>query len=259
MSDRNPFKARLRAGQTQIGVFTNMGSPFVNEVLAWNGMDFLLVDMEHGQIDISTLAPMLAATELGGAQALVRVPVNDRIWIKRTMDMGARSIMVPQVDTADDAREAASFLRYPPHGVRGVAKLNRGGRFGTVPDYLTTAHDEACLIVQMESEESFNNLADIIAVDGVDGVFIGPADLAASMGLTGQVGHAQVDSMIDQAVSMCKAANMPVATVVPSADQAAAAFEKGYTFMAIGSDSDYLCRQVQGHVKALGAWRARSD
>lgn len=258
MSDRNPFKARLASGQTQVGTFTGLANTALHEILAARGLDFLLVDLEHGEIGISDLAGILAATERAGAEALVRVPWNDRVWIKRAMDMGARSIMVPQVENAEEAAQAVSYMRYPPHGVRGVAHLNRGGRFGTVKDYLPTAFEEACLVVQMESEQAFGQLDAIVKVEGVDAVFLGPSDLAASMNLVGQNGHERVQAMLDEAVAICRAAGKPVATVSGSPEQAASLFGKGYSFLTVGGDGDFLAKAVDACVSGLGKWRARS-
>lgn len=257
MSDRNPFKARLIAKQTQIGTFALLASPTVNEALACQGLDFVLVDIEHGETEISDLVALLTALESGGAEALVRVPWNDRVWIKRAMDMGARSIMVPQVENAEEAAQAVSYMRYPPHGVRGVAHLNRGGRFGTVESYLTTAHEEACLVVQMESEQAFGHLESIVAVEGVDAIFLGPSDLAASMGLVGQNSHPKVTDLLDRAVEICVKAGKPVATVSGSAQQAEALLSKGYSFVTVNSDIDYIVNQAKADLAELSKWRAR--
>src|SRR3954469_12739914 len=179
---RNTFKHALAAGKPQIGLWSSLSSNYSVELIAGAGFDWLLLDMEHSPNDLESLLAQLQAAAPYATHPVVRVPWNDMVTIKRVLDVGAQTLLVPYVSTADEARAAFSFTRYPPKGVRGVAGTTRATRFGRIKDYARRAHEEICLLVQVETQAALDNIEAICAVEGVDGVFVGPADLHASMG-----------------------------------------------------------------------------
>ena len=182
----NAFKRALRAGQPQIGLWSSLSSNYTVEVIAGAGFDWILLDSEHSPADIENLLTQLQAAAPYPTHAVVRVPWNDMVTVKRVLDIGAQSLLVPYVQNADEARSAVAHTRYPTAGVRGVAGTTRATRFGRVKDYAKRAHEEICLLVQVETQPALANIEAICAIDGVDGVFIGPADLHASMGHPGE-------------------------------------------------------------------------
>src|SRR5688500_594733 len=196
----NPFKRALRAGKPQIGLWSSLSSNYTVEVIAGAGFDWILLDSEHSPADIENLLTQLQAAAPYPTHPVVRVPWNDMVTIKRVLDIGAQSLLVPYVSTADEARAAVSFTRYPPAGVRGVAGTTRATRFGRVKDYAKRAHEAICVLVQVETEAALANIEAIAAVDGVDGIFIGPADLHASMSYTGEIANPKVKPLIDEAI-----------------------------------------------------------
>src|SRR3954466_8963994 len=173
----NPFKRALRAGNPQIGLWSSLSSSYSVEVIAGAGFDWILLDSEHSPADIENLLSQLQAAAPYPTHPVVRVPWNDMVTIKRVLDIGAQSLLVPYVSTPEEAAAAVSYTRYPPGGVRGVAGTTRATRFGRVKDYAKRAHEEICVLVQVETQPALANIEEICAVDGVDGVFIGPADL----------------------------------------------------------------------------------
>src|SRR4051812_3249023 len=196
----NPFKRALRAGNPQIGLWSSLSLSYTVEVIAGAGFDWILLDSEHSPADIENLLSQLQAAAPYPTHPVVRVPWNDMVTIKRVLDIGAQSLLMPYVSTAAEARAAVSYTRYPPGGVRGVAGTTRATRFGRVKDYARRAHEEICVLVQVETQPALANIEEICAVDGVDGVFIGPADLHASMGFPGEIANAKVKPLIDDAI-----------------------------------------------------------
>ncbi|HEX6268454.1 MAG TPA: HpcH/HpaI aldolase/citrate lyase family protein, partial [Burkholderiales bacterium] len=197
---RNSFKRALEAGKPQIGLWSSLSSNYTVEVIAGAGFDWILLDSEHSPNDLENLLTQLQAAAPYPAHSVVRVPWNDMVAIKRVLDIGAQSLLVPYVSTRAEAESAVSYTRYPPAGVRGVAGTTRATRFGRVKDYATRAHEEICLLVQVETQAALDNVEAICAVDGVDGVFIGPADLHASLGHTGEIANPKVKPLIDDAI-----------------------------------------------------------
>src|ERR1051325_4844099 len=171
---RNAFKQALRAGQAQIGLWSSLSSNYSVEVIAGAGFDWLLLDMEHSPNDLESLLAQLQAAAPYGTHPVAPVPWNDMVTIKRVLDVGAQSLLVPYVSNADEARAAVSYTRYPPNGVRGVAGTTRATRFGRIKDYARHAHEEICVLVQVETQGALDNIEAICAIEGVDGVFIGP-------------------------------------------------------------------------------------
>src|ERR671918_135947 len=188
----NSFKRALARGKPQIGLWSSLSSNYTVEVIAGAGFDWILLDSEHSPADIENLLTQLQAAAPYPTHPVVRIPWNDMVTIKRVLDIGAQSLLVPYVSTADEARAGVSFTRYPPAGVRGVAGTTRATRFGRVQDYARRAHEEICVLVQVETKPALDNLEAIAAVEGVDGIFVGPADLHASLGHAGEIANLKV-------------------------------------------------------------------
>ena len=199
----NQFKRALREGRTVFGAWLMSGAPSTAEALGCAGMDFLVVDMEHVPVDTPQMVEILRALAATPAPGVVRLPWNDMVMVKRALDGGAQTVMLPFVQNADEARRAVAYTRYPPDGVRGVAGLHRANRYMNVPDYLARAASELCVAAQIETQSALENLPEIAAVPGIDTIFIGPSDLAASMGMLGDTGHAAVQEKLRQGAQMC--------------------------------------------------------
>ena len=234
---KNLFKAGLTAGQRQLGIWNTVGGNTVPELLGGSGFDWVLVDCEHAAIETVEVLPALQAIgQNPDTSAIVRVAANDPTLFKRVLDMGAQTVMVPYVQTADEAAAAVHAMRYGPNGIRGMAGMTRATRYGRVKDYYIKAEEELCLIVQIETLEGLQNLDAIAQTDGVDAVFIGPADLSASMGLRGQVSHPDVDKAIADAIT--ELVNMDVPAGVMALDPAVAQryLACGASFVAVAVD-----------------------
>ena len=242
---KNRFKSALQAGQAQIGLWSSLSSSYTVEVIAGAGFDWLLLDMEHSPNDLESLLGQLQAAAPYPAHPVVRVPWNDMVAIKRVLDVGAQSLLVPYVSTADEATAAVSYTRYPPRGVRGVAGSTRATRFGRIKDYARRAADEICLLVQVETAQALENIEAICAVDGVDGVFIGPADLHASLGYPGEIANAAVKPSIDEAVRRIRKAGKAPGILTPSEPDARHWLECGALFVAVGADVGILARGAE--------------
>ena len=237
MSALNPFKAALANGQRQIGFWLSMADAYLAEVSATAGFEWLLIDAEHAPNDVRSILAQLQAIAPYSAEAVVR-PVNgDPALLKRLLDIGARNLLVPMIDTADEARACVAAVRYPPHGIRGVGSaVGRASRWSARTDYLDIADSEICLLVQAETVTALDNLEAICAVDGVDGVFIGPADLAASMGHRGKPGHPEVQNAIEAAMRTIIASGKAAGTLTSDPALARRYLELGSTFVATGVD-----------------------
>jgi 4-hydroxy-2-oxoheptanedioate aldolase len=241
----NPFKRALAGGKPQIGLWSSLSSNYTVEVIAGAGFDWILLDSEHSPADIENLLTQLQAAAPYPTHAVVRVPWNDMVTIKRTLDIGAQSLLVPYVSTKEEARNAVSFTRYPPAGVRGVAGTTRATRFGRVPEYARRAHEEICVLVQVETQPALDNIEAICAIDGVDGVFIGPADLHASMGHAGEVANPRVKPLIDDAIRRIRKAGKAPGILTPNEADARHWLECGALFVAVGSDVGILARGTE--------------
>ena len=238
----NPFKHALKAGKAQIGLWSSLSSNYSVEVIAGAGFDWILLDCEHSPNDLENLLTQLQAAAPYPTHPVVRVPWNDMVTIKRVLDIGAQSLLVPYVSTAEEARQAVSFTRYPPAGVRGVAGTTRATRFGRVKDYAKRAHDELCLLVQVETEAALANIEAICEVEGIDGVFIGPADLHASMGYTGEIANPKVKPLIDEAIRRIRRCGRAPGILTPNEADARHWLECGALFVAVGADVGILAR-----------------
>jgi len=242
---QNRFKRALKAGAPQIGLWSSLSSNYSVEVIAGAGFDWILLDTEHSPADLENLLTQLQAAAPYPAHPVVRVPWNDMVTMKRVLDIGAQSLLVPYVSTAEEAGKAVSYTRYPPGGVRGVAGTTRATRFGRVKDYAKRAHEEICVLVQVETEAALDNIEAICEIDGVDGVFIGPADLHASMGHTGEIANPKVKPLIDQAIRRIRKCGGAPGILTPSEADARHWLECGALFVAVGADVGILARGAE--------------
>ena len=198
---RNAFKHAIAKGQLQIGLWCSLCSPVAIEVVSHSGYDWLLLDTEHSPNDVPDILAHLQAAQSGTASCVVRPAWNDMVLIKRYLDIGAQTLLLPFVQNPEEAKRAVEFTRYPPKGVRGITGSGRASRYGRVKDYLKNASSEICVLVQVETREALKQIEAIASVDGIDGVFIGPNDLSASFGHIGNWGHAEVQAAIEDAVT----------------------------------------------------------
>nr|HET7859532.1 2-dehydro-3-deoxyglucarate aldolase [Caldimonas sp.] len=232
----NAFKRRLLAGETLIGCWCSLANPITTEVLGIAGFDWLLLDGEHSPNDVRTFIPQLMALKDSASAPIVRPSWNEAVEIKRLLDAGFYNFLVPFVQTADDARRAVAATRYPPDGVRGVSVSQRSNRFGTVADYFRDVNAQICVLVQIESRAGLAAVADIAAVDGVDGIFVGPSDLAAAFGHIGKPDHPSVQEAIAEIFAKANAAGKPSGILAPVEADARRYLAMGATFVAVGSD-----------------------
>jgi 4-hydroxy-2-oxoheptanedioate aldolase len=251
MSSPNPVKAALARGETQLGLWLSLGSLAATELVAGAGFDWLLIDMEHTTLSESeTLAHLRAARSGGPAEPMIRVPWNDAVVMKRMLDAGARSFIVPYVQNAEEARRAVAATRYPPAGIRGFSGMHRGNDFGRDKTYLETAGDTVFLAVQAESPEAIANAGAIAAVEGVDCVFVGPNDLAANMGMLGGAYAPEVRAMLARVVAPVKAAGKAAGMLDFNIESAKGLIAAGFAFVAIGSDISLLGTGISGLLKS---------
>lgn len=242
----NTFKQRLQSGEAQIGLWLGLADPYCAELAANAGFDWLLIDGEHAPNDLRGLLGQLQAVAPYPSQPVIRPVIGDTALIKQLLDIGAQTLLVPMVESAEQARELVRAMHYPPHGIRGVGSaLARASRWNSVPGYLDKADAQMCLLVQIENLEGLAKLDEIVAVEGVDGVFIGPADLSASMGHRGNPGHPDVQAAIEDAIVRIGKAGK--AAGILSADQSLARhyLELGAKFVAVGVDTTVLMRGLQ--------------
>lgn len=237
----NTFKKAIAEDRFQLGLWVASTSPYVAEILSGSGYDWLLIDGEHGPNDIPLLSAQVQAVQRSASHPIVRLPIGETWLIKQILDAGAQTLLIPMVESVEQARALVRGVRYPPHGVRGVgAALGRASDFSRIADYLETADDQICLLLQIESRAGLAALDDIAALDGVDGVFIGPSDLAADMGYLGKPGHPDVTAAIIDAFARIGKAGKARGIMSLDPDQARYYRSLGATFMAIGSDVTLL-------------------
>jgi len=242
---RNAFKHAIAAGTPQLGAWLMSAAPSTAEALGCVGFDFLVVDMEHVPIDTPQMIGILRAIAGTPASAIVRLPWNDVVMIKRALDAGAQSLMLPFVQDEHEAARAVASTRYPPDGIRGAAGVHRASRYGTVPGYFKVAASEICVTVQIETQAALGRLPAIAAVPGVDGIFVGPGDLSASMGLLGDIGNADVQAKLEHAAAECKRLRKPCGIVGPNPDMVARFQGYGYSWCAVGSDMSMMVGRAQ--------------
>lgn len=252
---KNSFKQALKNGDRQIGCWSSFAEAIATEIMGTAGFDWLVIDGEHAPNDIRSIRDQLMALAASPSHPVVRVPVGETALIKMVLDIGAQNILVPMVESADQTRELVRACRYPPEGLRGVgAGAARATGYGSVADYIQTADAQICLLVQVENRAGMAELDDILAVDGVDGVFIGPADLSTDMGYQGNSAAPEVQVAIADAIARIKAAGKAPG-ILGTNDKANQAYlEMGAQFLAVGIDVMLLAQASQ----ALAAkWKAK--
>ncbi|MCC4248378.1 MULTISPECIES: HpcH/HpaI aldolase family protein [Microbacterium] len=252
------FRERLAGSSRPLaGIWVCTASPLVAEIVAGSGTDWILVDMEHSPNGLTSVLGQLQAIASSPATPVVRVPIGDPVTLKQVLDLGAQNILVPMVSSADQARDLVSAVRYPPRGVRGVGSaLARSARWNRVEDYLARADEHVSLFVQVETIEGIDAAGDIAAVNGIDGVFVGPSDLAASMGLLGQQTHPDVVGAGLRAFAAVRAAGKPVGVNAFDPDAAQAYLDAGASFLLVGADVALLAR---GSEALAARWSSADD
>jgi 4-hydroxy-2-oxoheptanedioate aldolase len=246
---RNAFKHAIASGQLQIGLWCSLCSNIAAEIVSHSGFDWLLLDTEHSPNELPDILSHLQAVHAGTASAIVRPAWNDMVLIKRYLDIGAQTLLIPFVQTPEEARAAVAATRYPPAGIRGITGSGRASRYGRVKDYLKNASREICLLVQVETRSALDQIEKIASVEGVDGVFIGPNDLSASFGHIGNWGHPEVQAALTDAVTRLKKIGKPAGILTPNEEEAKRFIEWGYTFVAVGSDLGLLARNADALAK----------
>ncbi len=247
------FKAQLRQGRPLIGLWQALANGYTAEICARQGFDWLLLDGEHSPNTIETLLAQAQAIAAFPAHAIVRVAFGEPVVIKQYLDLGLHTLLVPMVETAEHARELVRACRYPPLGIRGVSSAtSRGADFGQDSNYLHDASERITLIVQIESRTGLDNLKEIAEVDGVDALFVGPSDLAASLGHLGEPLHAEVSAAVDQARATISAAGKPAGIFAVSPEHARQAIADGFAFVSVGTDIGLL---ISGAKQVLQAVR----
>lgn len=242
----NEFKQALSGGKLQIGLWSSLCSNIATEIVADSGFDWILLDTEHSPNEVPDLLAQMQALTRGTATAIVRPAWNDPVLIKRILDIGATCVLVPYVQSAEEARHAVAATRYPPEGVRGVTGSGRAARYGRIKDYLSQANEQICVLVQIETRKALEQLDEIATVDGVDGIFIGPADLAASLGHAGNPQHTEVQAAIEAAVRRLTALGKPAGILSFAPEEARKYIDWGCSFVAVGSDLALLARGADG-------------
>ena len=246
---RNAFKHALAAGKLQIGLWSSLCSNIAAEVISDSGFDWILLDTEHSPNEIPDLLSQLQAVQRGTATPIIRPAWNDAVLAKRALDIGAQTLLFPYVQNVEEARRAVASTRYPPQGIRGVSVAARASRYGRVPGYLTKANDEICVLVQVETRIALKELEAIAKVDGIDGVFIGPSDLAASLGHLGNPQHPEVQKAMEDAVKRLKALGKPAGILTGNEEEARRYIDWGYLFVAVGADIGLLARNADALAK----------
>ena len=237
----NAFKRALARGEPQIGLWLGLADAYAAELCAGSGFDWLLIDGEHAPNDLRSILHTLQAIAAYPTHGIVRIPVGDPVFIKQVLELGAQTLLVPMVDDAKQARALVQAMRYPPRGIRGVGSgLARSSRWNRTSDYLARADEENCLLIQVESATALANLSELCTVDGVDGIFIGAADLAASMGYLGQPGHAQVRAAVEQAIRTVVASGKSAGVLCTDETLARHYLGIGVRFAAVGVDTTLL-------------------
>ncbi|PVA06065.1 HpcH/HpaI aldolase family protein [Thalassorhabdomicrobium marinisediminis] len=252
----NQLKAALLRGEVQSGLWLAQASATVAEIAGQSGFDWCLIDAEHGPNTLTTIRAQLQALAGTPAQPVVRVPVGEDWVLKQVLDLGVQTVVVPMVNTAEQAAQVAAAVRYPGQGVRGMgAVLSRATRYGEIVDYVSSANDEICLFVQVESAEAVRQIDAIAATPGVDGIFVGPADLSADMGFVGAPDAAPVQEAIAHVYARTKAAGKIIGTIMFDEAAFAPQVAQGVTFLGLGGDSILIARAF----RALAAQAPKND
>jgi 4-hydroxy-2-oxoheptanedioate aldolase len=244
---QNTFRAALKSGQPQMGCWVGLSDPYTAEITASAGFDWLLIDCEHAPNDLRSMMAQLKVIEASDSKPVVRVPIGETWMIKQFLDAGAQSLLIPMVESKAQAEQLVRAVTYPPSGIRGVgSSLARASRFSAIPDYLTTADAEICLLVQVENRAGLAELDGILSLEGVDGVFIGPSDLAADMGHLGDPMHPEVVAAVEDALKRIKASGKAPGILTTNPDFAKRCLELGATFVATSIDVTLYASAIRG-------------
>ena len=240
----NPFTQAIAKQQKQIGLWVSLSSNFAAEVVAGSGYDWVLVDMEHSPNDLNSVLAQLQVFAASGSTAIARPQWNDPVMVKRLLDIGAPGLLFPMIQTVEEAQAAVAATRYPPNGIRGVSGSTRANAFGRVSDYFDNIEKQTTILVQLETRSAIENTLAIGSVDGVHGVFFGPADIAADIGKLGQPMCDEVWDLIRPAAQQLIDKGIPVGTLVQDPDFASDLLNNGFSFVACGSDTGLLARSA---------------
>lgn len=238
----NTFKRALAEMRPQIGLWSTLSSNLASEVLAHAGYDWVVVDMEHSPNEIPTVYTQLQSYDPSPTAAVIRLPWNDPVVVKRVLDIGAFSLLFPMIQTVEEAKKAVASTRYPPRGIRGVSLNQRGNRYGRIASYASEFETELCITVQIETTAALGRVDEIAAVDGIDGIFFGPADLSADMGYLGQPGHPEVKAALAEGLAKCRKAGKPAGILTAAEADSIHWLKEGYVFVAVGTDTAILAR-----------------
>jgi 4-hydroxy-2-oxoheptanedioate aldolase len=245
LAPTNAFRAALKSGEVLTGFWQGLTSAETAEISAKAGFDWLLFDGEHAPNDMSMLRDQLRASLSGTAQPVVRVAAGEDWMIKQVLDIGFQTVLVPMINTAAEAKKAVAACLYPPEGRRGVgAALARASDFGRRSSYLANANDEICILLQVESAEALQNLDEMLAIERIDGIFIGPADLSADLGYRGQPTHPEVRAIIRETTRKIRAAGKAPGILLGTPEHVTEARDDGAQFIAVGSDVGVFMRAV---------------
>jgi 4-hydroxy-2-oxoheptanedioate aldolase len=250
---KNHFKHAIAAGRQQVGLWCSLPSAYAAEMVAPTGFDWLLLDTEHTPSSVTKVMSQLQAVAPYAVSPAVRATINDTAQIKQLLDVGAQTLFIPYVQSAAEAQAAVLAMRYPPEGVRGVAGMTRASRFGRVENYFQTAAQELCLIVQVETQAALDQLEEIAKVDGVDGIFIGPSDLSASLGYPGDQAHPVVKKTIEDTIRRVRACGKPAGILTNDKAFARRCIEVGTVFTAVGVDVALLVRGAEALAREFQA------
>ncbi len=248
------MRQALRERQLSLGSWVQIGHPACGEIFARAGLDWVCVDLEHGVIDLETMAHIFRGLAAFDCTPVARLPINDPVWIHRTLDAGARALIIPMVNTAEEAEAAVSAAKYPPRGTRGFGYSRASNHGMDFDQYINSANDEIAMIMQIEHKDAIGNLDAILAVPDVDGLLIGPLDLSGSMGVTGQLDHPDVVAALSTYLAACDAHSTAAGThiVRPTAANITASIDAGYTLIALGMDNVFIDQGITQALKAAG-------
>jgi len=249
MKNNKVFTERLRKGELLIGTLISLPSPEITEILSQSGYDWLFIDAEHGAFNTQQAQPMLQAA--GETPCVIRVPAGDDVWIKKALDIGAAGIIVPQVHTAEQAKQIINQCKYSPVGNRGVG-IGRAHAYGlSFENTIKHANDETAVILQAESQKAIDNIEEIVKVPGLDAILIGPYDLSASLGRIGEVNHPEVQEAINRVADVCKAANIKLGYFGVNASAVKPAIDNGFTLITVGVDTLFVIKSATETLEEL--------
>jgi 4-hydroxy-2-oxoheptanedioate aldolase len=246
----NAFKRAIKTGTLQIGLWSSLSDSISVEILAASGIDWILLDTEHAPNELPMVCRQLQAMDSGTAHPIVRPPWNDAVMIKRFLDAGAQTLLIPMVQTVEEARRVVAAARYPPHGIRGFASAARASGFGRISGYYERCQEEICAVVQIETRVALDNLEEIAGVEGIDGLFIGPGDLSADLGYLGNASHPEVVRVIDKAIARIRACGKP-AGILTNEELAPHYIDRGCVFVGVGSDVGLLSKSASRVVETF--------